>query len=80
MKVFDPPWKLIPSVFDCFRRLQGGPQEFRIDSNSILVGVKHKKSENVDFVNPSHVKSLLLGPNGDQDGAQMESGINFYSD
>ena len=58
----------------------GGPKEAKIDQKSSSDDVKNEKSENVDFVDPSHQKSLLLGPNGSQDGAQMESGINFYSD
>ena len=58
----------------------GGPKEAKIDQTSSSDDVKNEKSENVDFVDPSHQKSMFLGPNGGQDGAQMRSKIDFYSD
>ena len=36
-----------------------------------------KKSESINVLHPSLVKSLLLGSNGGEEGAQMGSGINF---
>ena len=57
----------------------GGPKEAKIDQKSSSDDVKNEKSENVDFVDPSHKKTLLLGPTGGQGGSQMESKINFYS-
>ena len=58
----------------------GGPKEAKIDQKSSSDDVKNEKSENVDFVDPSHAKSMFLDPNGGQDGAQMRSKIDFYSD
>ena len=57
----DPPWKLVPFDFDCFSTLRGGPLEAKINQNSILIVVKNKKNENVDFLYPSLAKSLFLG-------------------
>ena len=76
----DSPRKLIASDFDSFRGLQGRPQEAKIQQKSHVVFVKSTKSENVDFVDPSLAKSMFLGPNGGQDGGQMMSEIDFYSD
>ena len=78
--VFDSPWELIASDFGSFRGLQGGPQEAKIEQKSLLVLVKTKKSENVDFVDPSLAKSLFLVPRGSQDGAPMRYRIDFCSD
>ena len=58
----------------------GGPKEVKIDQKSSSDDVKNEKSENIDFVDPSHQKSMFLGPNGSQDGDQMRSKIDFYSD
>ena len=58
----------------------GGPKEAKIDKKSILDDVKNEKSENVDFVDPSHAKSMFLGPNGGENVGQMRSKIDFYSD
>ena len=58
----------------------GGPKEAKIDQKSSSDDVKNERSENVDFVYPSHAKSMFLGPNGGQDGGQMRSKIDFYSD
>ena len=58
----------------------GGPKETKIDQKSSSDDVKNEKSENVDFVHPSHAKSMFLGPNRTQDGAQMRFKIDFYSD
>ena len=48
-EVLDAPWKLIASVFDCFRMLQGGPKEAKINQKSILMAIKNEQHENVDF-------------------------------
>ena len=58
----------------------GGLKEAKIDQTSSSDDVKNEKSENVDFSYPSHQKSMFLDPNGGQDGAQMRSNIDFYSD
>ena len=63
-----------------FLDLFGRPTEAKIDQKSSSDDVKNEKSENVDFVDPSHQKSMFLGPNGGQDGGQMRSKIDFYSD
>ena len=70
----------IPSSRNLFWDHFGGPKEAKIDQKSSSEDVKNEKSENVDFVDPSHQKSMFLGPNGGQDGAQMRSKIDFYSD
>ena len=57
----------------------GGPKEAKIDQKSSSDDVKNEKSENVDFVDLSHAKSMFLGPNRAQDGRQMTSKIHFYS-
>ena len=59
--------------------LQGCDQEARSAPKSSSEDGETEKSENVDFVDPSHEKSLLLRPTGGQGGGQMESKINFYS-
>ena len=46
----------------------GGLQEAKIDEKSIMVVVKNKKSENVDFLHLSLAKSMFLEPNGSRDG------------
>ena len=58
----------------------GSSKDVKIDQKSGSDDVKNGKSENVDFVDPSHAKLMFLGPNGGQDGAQMTSKIDFYSD
>ena len=58
----------------------GGPKEAKIDERSSSDDVKNDNSENVDFWYPSNEKSMFLGPNGAQDGGQMRSKIDFYSD
>ena len=58
----------------------GGPKEAKINQTSSSDDVKNEKNENVDFVYPSHAKSMFLGPNGGQDGGQMRSKIDLYSD
>ena len=40
--------------------------------------LKLKKTKMMIFDTPSLAKSLFLGPNGAQDGAQMGSRINFF--
>ena len=42
--------------------------------------LRMEKSENVDFWHPSHQKSMFLGANGGQDGAQMRIKTDFYTD
>ena len=58
----------------------GGPKEAKIDQTSSSDDVKNEKSENVDFVYPSHAKSILLGSYGGQDRAPMRAISEFYSD
>ena len=58
-----------PSSRHRFLEPFGGPKEAKIDQKSSSDDVKNEKSENVDFVDPSHQKSLFLAPNGGQDGA-----------
>ena len=50
----------------------GDPKEVKFDQKSSSDDVKNEKSENFDFVYPSHAKSMFLGPNGGQDGGQMD--------
>ena len=42
----------------------GEPKEATMAQKSILVAVRNEKRENVDFLHPSHAKSLLLGSHG----------------
>ena len=60
-----------PSSHNSFLDHFGSPKEAKIDQKSSSDDVKNEKSENVDFVDPSHQKSMFLGPNGGQDGGQM---------
>ena len=78
-KVLDPPWKLTPSDFDSLRRLQGGLKEAKIGKKMILVVVKTKKSENVNFVHPSLAKSLFLGSQEGQDEWENPTRSDFLS-
>ena len=76
----DSSWKLIASDFEALRGRQGGPQEAKIEQKSHLVFAGSKKSENVDFVDPSLAKSLFLAPRGGQDGAPIRYRIDFEID
>ena len=58
----------------------GGPKEVKIDQKSSLEDVKNEESEKVDFVHPSHAKSLFLGSYGGQDRAPMRTIDEFYID
>ena len=58
----------------------GGPKEAKIDQKSSSDDVKNEKRENVDFVYPSHQKSMFLGPNGGPVGAKMQFKLVFFSD
>ena len=69
-----------PSSRHSFLDHFGGPKETKIDKKSSSDDVKNEESENVDFWYPSNEKSMFLDPNGGQDGAQMRSKIDFYSD
>ena len=62
-----------------FLKAFGGSQDAKIDRKLSSEHVKNEKCENVYFLYPSHQKSMFLGPNGGQDGAQMKSKIDFYS-
>ena len=42
----------------------GVPKEAKMVQKSILVAVRNEKRKNVDFLHPSHAKSLLLGSHG----------------
>ena len=45
----------------------GEPKEAKMAQKSILVAVRNEKRENVDFLHPSHAKSLFLGSQEGQD-------------
>ena len=54
--------------------------EAKIGQKSILVVVKTKKSENVDFVHPSLAKSLFLGSQEGQDEGKKWLRNDFLRD
>ena len=70
----------ILSSRDSFLDHFGDPKEVKIDQKSSSDDVKNERSENVDFWYPSLAKSMFWGPNEGQDGGQMSSEIDFYSD
>ena len=70
----------IPSSRNSFWDHFGGPKEAKIDQKSSSDDVKNEESEKLDFLHLSHAKSLLLGANGGQDGAQMRIKTDFYTD
>ena len=70
----------LPSSRNSFLDHFGAPKEVKINQKTSSDDAKNEKSENVDFVGPSHQKSVFLGPNGGQDGAQMRITVDFYSD
>ena len=57
----------------------GGPKESKIEWKPRSRNVQNEKSENVDFCYPSHQKSMVLGPNGSRDEAQMGFKTDFYT-
>ena len=58
----------------------GEPKGVKIDQKSSLDEDKNEESEKVDFVHPSHAKSLFLGPYGGQDRGPKRAISEFYSD
>ena len=58
----------------------GGPKEAKIDQKSNLDDDTNEESEKVDFLHPSHQKSLFLGSYGSQDRAPKRAISEFYSD
>ena len=55
----------------------GGSKEAKICTDSISEVNETENNEIVDLLHPCLVKSLVLGPKGGQDGAQMGSKSNF---
>ena len=55
----------------------GGSKNAKINHNLILDNDKQEESEKVDFVHPSHAKSLFFDPYGGQDRASMRAISEF---
>ena len=56
------------------------PKEAKTDQKTNSDFDKKEKSRIVDFVDPSHAKSLFLGSYGSQDRGPMGAISEFYSD
>ena len=71
-------------IFDSSRHrfldLFGGPKEAKIVKKSSSDDVKNEESEKVDFLHPSHAKSLFLGSYGGRDRASISAMSEFHSD
>ena len=64
----------------CFFLPFGSPWEAKIDQKLILINVKSKKSEDVNFLHPTLAKSQFLGSNGGRDGGPKYTRNDFLSD